>query len=273
MVTNHPRHLVELHTYCDALFFNDELRALGQIAEMCHEARLHRDMVIVPCGDAYYDLSCKTLYGMQRARLLFPQLKYFVKTDDDTYLHLPELFNLLATSTRHGLYIGAGNDYYSPVRDPASIYYVSEIMFPKKTGPPYASGAGYVLSADVFGAMVDILQKEEQEVKERIWGADHFMFEKLIDQPSQMEREKAKLLVAFPFEDVAVGMLAERVGVRLISSHLFSWSAYSNCRNVRFVVMHYVNEKLMETIQSLIEEDTSMKHICKGIKKALNIKD
>lgn len=67
--------------------------------------------------------------------------------DDDSYVHVDALLNLLSKLPSRHLYLGNIDEGPGgPHRDPASPWYVTQEEWPSERYPMWAHGAGYVLS-------------------------------------------------------------------------------------------------------------------------------
>lgn len=67
--------------------------------------------------------------------------------DDDSYVHVDALLNLLSSLPSQHLYLGNIDEGPGgPHRDPASPWYVTEEEWASQHYPMWAHGAGYVLS-------------------------------------------------------------------------------------------------------------------------------
>ncbi|GMI42550.1 hypothetical protein TrCOL_g2663 [Triparma columacea] len=73
---------------------------------------------------------------------------YIVKLDDDVYVDEASLFSTLLTSPRRRHYRGLFFTM-NPIRDPSHKNHVTERCMPLPMLPPFAYGAGYILSQDL----------------------------------------------------------------------------------------------------------------------------
>lgn len=117
------------------------------------EAQVYKDIVIGDFLDTYRNLSLKTLLGLQwTSRYCKP--KYILKTDDDCYVNVLSLVQWLqeyhVTNGSRPLYAGNIQRDMEVVRDKTNRYYVSVMDVSRHKYPPYASGGGYVFSANLL---------------------------------------------------------------------------------------------------------------------------
>ncbi|KAK3108429.1 hypothetical protein FSP39_007820 [Pinctada imbricata] len=114
------------------------------------ENDIHNDIVQGDFVDSYYNLTTKTMLGLKWFRTRCPNAKYILKTDDDVYVNIPGLKDLISTYSHLLETSVAGTCFLNitPDRNVNSKWYVSEEEYPKKTYPGYCSGTGYLLSAN-----------------------------------------------------------------------------------------------------------------------------
>lgn len=118
-------------------------------ARIYQESEKYQDILMHDYVDSYHNLTYKTLMGLHWASTYCPQSTYVMKTDDDVYLNLKNLVRLLNQSPIHDFIVGHLFEHSLPVRDKASKWHVSEMMFPGSVYPPYLSGMAYVMSRDL----------------------------------------------------------------------------------------------------------------------------
>jgi hypothetical protein len=106
-------------------------------------------------------------------------LQYLFKTDDDSYVNLKALENELLNSGFD--YWGCCTaQYFRPLRHPSRKWRITFDMYPEEFYPLYCQGAGFAMSKNFVSCMVD-----QNHLKQ-------FRYN--------------------PFEDVSIGLLAERCG-------------------------------------------------------------
>ncbi len=113
-------------------------------------------------------------------------IKYAFKTDDDSFVNVKYLYKYLLHTKREKEvdYWGHCTDvHFKPTRDPENKWSVSYEMYPEEFFPKYCQGAGFALSRKFLECAAESNNQQMAEMR--------FM----------------------PFEDTAVGLLAERCGV------------------------------------------------------------
>ncbi|KAM4040081.1 beta-1,3-galactosyltransferase 2-like isoform 2-T2 [Anomaloglossus baeobatrachus] len=112
--------------------------------------------------DTYYNLTLKSLMGMEWVTKFCPTASYALKVDSDMFLNVDYLIhNVLYPDVpiRTNYFTGAIVKGFRPVRYKASKWYVPIEIYPNDTYPTYCSGAGYVFSLDMAKKIYDVAQK------------------------------------------------------------------------------------------------------------------
>ena len=156
------------------------------------EARLYRDMIVYDFLDTYRNLTIKSLLGLFWSSIYCNNTMYILKADDDVYLNVHSILNVLKGAKTQNLILGSRN-----VRSTVRRYgqwKVSYRDYPHPFFPPYCSGCTYILSSDMAGKLYHM---------------------------SQSSQSPAFISI----EDVYItGLLAERLGVNCIHHERFpSW--------------------------------------------------
>jgi len=112
----------------------------------------HGDLILVDLEEHYggwnSSLPFKTAVFFLFARKSFPELEYAVKADEDTYVQVDNLYELLRRKSPE--YMGAIKKNATVIRDPADKWFVPREMFLSDHFPTYMQGAGYVLAASTL---------------------------------------------------------------------------------------------------------------------------
>ncbi|XP_077985335.1 beta-1,3-galactosyltransferase 1-like [Glandiceps talaboti] len=107
------------------------------------------DILFVDMKDTYRNLVNKTILIMHWAALYCSNAKYVMKVDDDVYVNMVNLVHMLESSPRNRYVVSVVHGHIVPIRTKKSKFYVSEEDWPEKLYPPYPSGPAYVMSYDV----------------------------------------------------------------------------------------------------------------------------
>eukprot|EP00966_Prymnesium_polylepis_P334621 7389993-Prymnesium_polylepis.1 len=113
------------------------------------------DVLVLPVADGYRQITQKVLVAFEwvAQNMAF---KYLLKTDDDSFVCLARLLDLLLPLPRAALYLGVVNRDHAVVTSGRHRWADREYaqLFNRTVYPPYMQGAGYVLSADLVNASV-----------------------------------------------------------------------------------------------------------------------
>ncbi|KAM4035902.1 beta-1,3-galactosyltransferase 2-like isoform 1-T3 [Anomaloglossus baeobatrachus] len=126
------------------------------------ESEMFKDIVQEDFMDTYYNLTLKTLMGMEWVTKFCPSARYAMKVDSDMFLNVDYLIhNVLYPDVpvRTNYFTGAIIKDSRPVRYKASKSYVPMEIYPNNTYPPYCTGAGYVFSLDMAQKIYDVAQE------------------------------------------------------------------------------------------------------------------
>ncbi|CAL4943789.1 unnamed protein product [Urochloa decumbens] len=125
--------------------------------DLLKEADFFGDIVIVPFVDSYDLVVLKTIAICDYvARVV--SAKYVMKCDDDTFVRLDSVMaEVKKISDGKSLYLGNMNYYHRPLRD--GKWAVSYEEWPQEEYPPYADGAGYIVSSDIANFVAFDMEK------------------------------------------------------------------------------------------------------------------
>ncbi|XP_073480251.1 beta-1,3-galactosyltransferase 2-like isoform X2 [Aquarana catesbeiana] len=125
------------------------------------ESETFGDIVQQDFMDTYYNLTLKTLMGMEWVVKFCPTTSYVMKIDDDVFLNPDYLVHQLLCPelpVRTNYFTGQILENTGPLRDKEYKWYVPKEVYPNDTYPPYCIGTGYVFSADMVKKIYDISQ-------------------------------------------------------------------------------------------------------------------
>ncbi|XP_035231737.1 beta-1,3-galactosyltransferase 1-like [Stegodyphus dumicola] len=115
---------------------------------VANESSKYGDIIQQDFIDTYNNLTLKSVMLLKWTNQNCTNAKYVMKTDDDMFVNLPNLFRLLKAKGHKGLLLGCLIKGAVPVKDWNSKWFVPEVVFPGRVYPPYLSGTGYVMSRD-----------------------------------------------------------------------------------------------------------------------------
>ena len=150
-----------------------------------NESNVYGDILRLEYTESYILLVHKTLSSLRFASKM--DVRFVLKIDDDVYLHFPRMIWWLRTaSLPDKLYGGYLLPKTKVIRDPLHKWHVSEQHYNETYFPPYCNGPFYFMSKAV---VLKVLEASFTE------GSSVF---------------------SFPLEDVFIGILAQKVGVKPI---------------------------------------------------------
>jgi hypothetical protein len=122
------------------------------------EDKHYRDFIQGDFPDNYYTITLKTLLGYHWAAKHCPNNTFVLKTDDDVFINIPAILDLISN---HGKMLqnsiaGFCRKDIEPVRDIESKYFVSYSEYPMEKFKGYCSGTGYLTSINVVKYVVNI---------------------------------------------------------------------------------------------------------------------
>ncbi|XP_066548192.1 beta-1,3-galactosyltransferase 2 [Amia ocellicauda] len=116
------------------------------------ESKRHRDIIQQEYMDTYYNLTIKTLMGMNWVAQHCPYTHYVMKTDSDMFVNTEYLIQKLLRPDippRRNYFTGYLMRGYAPNRNKDSKWYMPPELYPSERYPVFCSGTGYVFSGDL----------------------------------------------------------------------------------------------------------------------------
>lgn len=124
---------------------------------VAQESQRHRDIIQKDFVDAYFNLTLKTMMGIEWIHRFCPQATFVMKTDSDMFVNVYYLTELLLKKNRTTRFFTGFlklNEF--PIRDKANKWFVSKYEYPWDKYPPFCSGTGYVFSSDVASQVYNV---------------------------------------------------------------------------------------------------------------------
>lgn len=121
----------------------------GSIEE---ESRVYHDIIQQEYQDTYYNLTIKTLMGMNWVATYCPHASYVMKTDSDMFVNTEYLIQKLLKPElppKQRYFTGYLMRGYAPNRNKDSKWYMPPELYPSERYPIFCSGTGYVFSGDM----------------------------------------------------------------------------------------------------------------------------
>ncbi|KAL2805444.1 beta-1,3-galactosyltransferase 5 isoform a [Daubentonia madagascariensis] len=179
---------------------------------VAEEGRHHRDIIQKDFVDVYYNLTLKTMMGMEWVHHFCPQAAFVMKTDSDMFINVNYLTELLLKKNRTTRFFTGYlklNEF--PIRKRFNKWFVSKYEYPWDKYPPFCSGTGYVFSGDVASQVFNVSES----------------------------------VPYIKLEDVFVGLCLEKLQIRLEELHseqtfFPEGLRFSTCRFKKIVACHFI---------------------------------
>ena len=148
------------------------------------ENDIYDDIIQGNFVDAYKNLTVKSLFGLKWVSEQCARVPYMLKSDDDMFISIPYLIEILQTTRPTRSIVGPHNT--GPGVQRKGRWAVSKELFPFNRYPAYKSGSGYVITVDIVrqlyetSAYVTALDIEDVYVTgilAKIIGAKHIVRE------------------------------------------------------------------------------------------------
>lgn len=201
-------------------------------AEIKEESLAHGDVLQENFLDSYSNLTVKSLMLLKWFSNSCDRVPYVLKTDDDVFVNVKNLLDLVVANTKSNLLMGSLICGAVPIRDPYNKYYCPKYMFEEKVYPNYLSGTGYLMSRSTAAVLL----------------------------------EASSTVPVFHLEDIYLtGIVARAVGLRPEDSYQFSYlkAHLKPCLYAQIITSHHLNP---EEMVSMAKKARTVKH-CKKLKK------
>lgn len=215
----------------------DEMTVVAQ------ESQQHGDIIQKDFKDVYFNLTLKTMMGIEWVHRYCPQAAFVMKTDTDMFINVQYLTELLLKKNRtERFFTGYLKLKEFPIRNKFSKWYVSLSEYPWSEYPPFCSGTAYVFSSDVASQVYNV--------------SESVPFIKL--------------------EDVFVGLCLAKLGIQpeeLHSQQTFfpEGLRFSACRFKKVVACHFVKPQELLAYWQVLE--ASEKKGCPGVWSGVDLDD
>ena len=139
-------------------FLLGEIKNTKLKADIIKESDLYRDIIKEDFLDVYSNLTYKTIMGFKWAATKCGVAKAVLKTDDDMYINVPNVLNIVRNnfSSLQTNIIGSCVQRAVPIRWQKSKYFASINSYPGKLYPGFCSGTGYLTSLNVARKVFEV---------------------------------------------------------------------------------------------------------------------
>ena len=104
------------------------------------ESEQYGDIIQESFIDSYANLTVKSLMLLKWFRHNCNDTQYVLKSDDDMYINLPKLYEIVQANKKPNLLLGSLFCNGLPIRDPNHKWYTPTYMFPGERFPNFLSG-------------------------------------------------------------------------------------------------------------------------------------
>lgn len=120
------------------------------------EARQKGDIIFAGhVSEHYLNITYQTLEIFRAAHAYHGSITHVLKCDDDSYIQVDRLQQLLLQHSFNHTWIGSMETAYQPIRDPSSKWYVSKAEWSEDSSAiKWSHGPGYVLTTDLVTLLV-----------------------------------------------------------------------------------------------------------------------
>lgn len=122
--------------------------------KLLKENKIHGDIIQGNFTDTYQNLTLKSLLDLKWVVDFCPMVRYVLKSDDDMFINIPYLLNILSKREPLRRTIIGPINYSSAVRRKGK-WGISKEEYKFTHFPPYASGSTYVFTADIIGELFE----------------------------------------------------------------------------------------------------------------------
>ena len=180
-----------IKTRWKTVFLLGQSRAKNHSELLLREQAFYGDMIRADYYEHYWNQTLKIEMGFEWAAR-YCSFTFLLKADDDVFINPPAVIAVLnrTTTPRHKLYMGYV--YRNPVVQRTGKWSLRQEEYNGTHYPDFCAGPGYILSLDVVHSFVSIFGR----------------------------------IPKFKFDDVYVGMLAAKIGLRAIHDGGFQTPPY-----------------------------------------------
>lgn len=125
-------------------------------ANVSRESEEHGDILQEGFIDNYANLTVKSLMLLKWYVSNCQKVPYVLKTDDDVYINMGQLFKLVMANKKPIMLTGTLICGAVPIRDPYNKWYSPSYMFGGKVYPNYLSGTAYLMSRSAASVLYDV---------------------------------------------------------------------------------------------------------------------
>lgn len=118
---------------------------------LIRENNVHNDIIQEDFMDTYGNLSLKSVAMLKWSSNYCAKAKYVLKTDDDMFIHLPNIIQDAKSRSKQRFIMGCVRNKARPIQNKRSKWYAPN--YKGKFYPRHTSGTAYLISGDVVGEL------------------------------------------------------------------------------------------------------------------------
>lgn len=139
---------------CQLVFYMGKGATEEHVKLNVQEMKTFNDIIIGDFIDSYKNMTRKILFALNWSSQKFIP-NYVLKTDDDVFMDVPKLINLLDSKYSYLDDLYGGFTYYAMVhRDSKHRHYLTRQEYPNDWYPPYNKGSQLILSGHLLDKLI-----------------------------------------------------------------------------------------------------------------------
>lgn len=124
--------------------------------QLHNESSTYQDIVQVNIAEDYHALTNKTIAGLLWATSRYPDARFILKTDDDSFNVIQRFSDYLLSARQTNFVGGMCSSGERPHRNPKHQWYVPKDVYSSGIYPVHAKGRAYVLSQDAARTVLSV---------------------------------------------------------------------------------------------------------------------
>ena len=195
-------------------------------SNVARESGIHDDILQEDFIDSYANLTVKSLMLLKWFNKSCKNVSYVLKTDDDAYINLKNLHNLVTKNKKTSLLMGTLICGNTPIRDPYNKHFSPKYMYDNTYYPNYLLGTAYLMSRSITSKLYEAALETQ----------------------------------VFHMEDVFItGILAQSIGVRPEDNVGFSYieRLATSCLYDQTISSHHLSLSEMKDMYKKVKEKQS----------------
>ncbi|XP_055072585.2 UDP-GlcNAc:betaGal beta-1,3-N-acetylglucosaminyltransferase 7-like [Misgurnus anguillicaudatus] len=111
-----------------------------------YEDQIYGDILQWDFMDSFFNLTLKEIHFLKWFSMYCRNARHIFKGDDDVFVGISNIFEYLEASKNvKDLFVGDVLFSAKPIHNKNSKYFIPQVLYQKKSYPPYASGGGFLM--------------------------------------------------------------------------------------------------------------------------------